>query len=315
MSQQKTKNQALLELYQKQQNPGAVMATPALQAPEPQIMGMPASALAQLVQQTSAPVKGFNEVPGRIATGYLQGQQNQGKLAFLQGVQQISQSNLHPDEKVNQLVGLMGQHGTDYGLGLQDIVKQYGDMSSRMPKPNTEWKPQTYEEAMQFEREKAGFKPPSQAMETTALYASRIKQANDVFGQIEKFTNNQNIGDMVQAGLPDWLNNAKSSEMQSYMQAKKNFLNAVLRRESGAVISEAEFKNGDRQYFPQYGDKPPVLAQKKANRDLVMKNFIKAAGNAYTPYQETDTGAGGGTGAAFYSPSTKKYYDAEGNEL
>lgn len=133
-------------------------------------------------------------------------------------------------------------------------------------------------------------KPPSQGQETTALYASRIKQANDILGKLEGFTNNLNMGDMVQAGLPDFANFMKSEDMQSYQQAQKNFLTAVLRRESGAVISPSEFKEGRSQYFPQPGDKPAVLAQKKANRDLVMQNFVKAAGSAYIPYQGAQPG-------------------------
>jgi len=36
-----------------------------------------------------------------------------------------------------------------------------------------------------------------------------------------------------------------------FEQAKKNFVNAVLRLESGAVISPSEFTNADKQYFPQ----------------------------------------------------------------
>ena len=70
--------------------------------------------------------------------------------------------------------------------------------------------------------------------------------------------------------------------------AQRNFLNAVLRRESGAVISPTEFAEGRAQYFPQQGDKPAVLKQKKANRDLVQQNFIRGAGRAYQTYQETD---------------------------
>ncbi|HYE22719.1 MAG TPA: hypothetical protein VD998_03975, partial [Verrucomicrobiae bacterium] len=98
--------------------------------------------------------------------------------------------------------------------------------------------------------------------------------------------------------MPSWL---QGSDMQSYQQAQRNFLNAVLRRESGAVISPSEFAEGRKQYFPQPGDKPAVIAQKKANRDLVMKNFIKSSGNAYTPYQETDAGIGGFSGVSDFS--------------
>jgi hypothetical protein len=71
---------------------------------------------------------------------------------------------------------------------------------------------------------------------------------------------------------------AKTPEMQQYEQAKRNFVNAVLRRESGAAIAPTEFENAEAQYFPTWGDKPTTIAQKKANRDLVIKNILREGG-------------------------------------
>ena len=51
-------------------------------------------------------------------------------------------------------------------------------------------------------------------------------------------------------------------EQQQIEQAQRNFINAVLRRESGAVISPEEFDNARKQYFPQPGDEPASIAQK-----------------------------------------------------
>lgn len=69
-----------------------------------------------------------------------------------------------------------------------------------------------------------------------------------------------------------------SPEFQQYDQAKRDFINATLRRESGAVISDAEFENANKQYFPVPGDDAKTVEQKKANRELVAKGFLKAAG-------------------------------------
>lgn len=49
---------------------------------------------------------------------------------------------------------------------------------------------------------------------------------------------------------------------QQYNQAKRNFISAVLRKESGAAISASEFENEDKKYFPQQGDVPSVIKQK-----------------------------------------------------
>lgn len=126
-------------------------------------------------------------------------------------------------------------------------------------------------------------KPSTMAQETTALYADRIKQSNDIFNTLEKYTSKLNpVSYFAQLKSPGFLNFLKSKDFQSLDQAQRNFVNAVLRRESGAVISPSEFENARLQYFPQPGDKPSTLKQKKANRDLVQKRFIQSSGNAYT---------------------------------
>jgi len=72
-------------------------------------------------------------------------------------------------------------------------------------------------------------------------------------------------------------------EFQQFDQARRNFVNAVLRRESGAVISPSEFDNANKQYFPQPGDGPEVLAQKAQNRQTAMQGILQAAGPSYKP--------------------------------
>ena len=63
---------------------------------------------------------------------------------------------------------------------------------------------------------------------------------------------------------------AQSPQFQQMQQAKSNFINAVLRRESGAVISESEMSQGEQQYFPMPGDTEEVLAQKERNRRVAI---------------------------------------------
>lgn len=73
-----------------------------------------------------------------------------------------------------------------------------------------------------------------------------------------------------------WAVNAVSGAQQQKLdQAKRDFLNAVLRRESGAVITQSEFENGDKQYFPQIGDSAEVKVQKAANRKLAMESIME----------------------------------------
>ncbi len=64
-----------------------------------------------------------------------------------------------------------------------------------------------------------------------------------------------------------------SQDAQKLNQAKRDFINAVLRQESGAVISPEEFANAEQQYFPQPGDGPDVLKQKAQNRKNAVEGF------------------------------------------
>lgn len=68
------------------------------------------------------------------------------------------------------------------------------------------------------------------------------------------------------------MNWTQSPKQQQVEQAQRDFVNAILRRESGAVISQEEFDNAAKQYFPQPGDSQEVIKQKQLNRE----NSIRA---------------------------------------
>ena len=76
----------------------------------------------------------------------------------------------------------------------------------------------------------------------------------------------------------------KSSERQQFEQAQRNFVNSILRRESGAVISPSEFENASLQYFPQPGDGTEVIAQKETNRRRTVSNLMREGGTATEEY-------------------------------
>lgn len=69
-------------------------------------------------------------------------------------------------------------------------------------------------------------------------------------------------------------NNLSSPQQQKVEQAQRDFINAVLRRESGAAIAESEFENARKQYFPAVGDSDAVIAQKSQNRQLATKGIL-----------------------------------------
>ena len=118
-------------------------------------------------------------------------------------------------------------------------------------------------------------KPLTEGQSKSALFGSRMMMANKIFDTLEQAgTVTSTPGMNTGYGVGSLVNAMSSADQQQLMQAKRDFLNAVLRRESGAVIGESEFANGERQYFPQIGDKPEVVAQKRANREAAMRGIL-----------------------------------------
>lgn len=109
-------------------------------------------------------------------------------------------------------------------------------------------------------------------------YARRLEQSEQVFDQLAKSGYDPTASRQRLAGLlPGEL---KGKAQQAQEQAQRNFVNALLRRESGAAIATAEFENAKQQYFPQPGDDAQVVAQKKANRLQALAGLQAEAGKA-----------------------------------
>jgi len=119
------------------------------------------------------------------------------------------------------------------------------------------------------------------------------------------------VYETLMSNVPLFGNALISPEYQRYDQSRRNWVNAVLRRESGAVISDAEFENANRQYFPQPFDDETQLAQKAENRRTTMEGIRLGAGTArfYTPTypMAAPTDQGGGAPDQETEALVKKY--------
>jgi len=121
-------------------------------------------------------------------------------------------------------------------------------------------------------------KDPTAAQSAAALYASRVKQANDVMEALATAGYDRSSSrERINNALP---NEVIGKNRQSQNQAEDNFLNAVLRKESGASIAPTERETGERQYFPRPGDAKEVIEQKRQNRLLAMAGLEAEAGSA-----------------------------------
>ena len=115
----------------------------------------------------------------------------------------------------------------------------------------------------------------------------RTQEANEVLNRLDEQGTSfvqQNL-ENVPLGAGNYF---RTPEFQQYDQARRDFVNAILRRESGAVISEQEFDNANKQYFPVPGDGPEVIAQKRRNRETAIEGLRvgAGAGAAYIDQQQ-----------------------------
>lgn len=112
-----------------------------------------------------------------------------------------------------------------------------------------------------------------------AGYGRRMEQAEEVFSKLgDQGYNRADRTESLKTLLP---NELQGEQLRTQNQAERNFINAVLRRESGAAISENEFKSAEQQYFDRPGDTPEIKAQKKANREQVKESMKIGAGRAW----------------------------------
>ena len=122
----------------------------------------------------------------------------------------------------------------------------------------------------------------TEGQSNAALYADRMREADATITSNEKA--GMSLGGKVLEAVPGGAGNyLQSDEYQLFEQARRNFINAVLRRESGAVIADSEFANAEKQYFPRPGDSDAVIKQKAANRRSAIEGVSRAAGSTYKP--------------------------------
>lgn len=128
----------------------------------------------------------------------------------------------------------------------------------------------------------------NEAQSKDALYTNRMLGAEKVLRSLDA-----DVGTTVMGRIQDRVSNAtgfnvRSPDLQKFDQAQRDFINATLRRESGAAIAQSEFDNANKQYFPQPGDTSDVIAQKRANRMEAIKGIGAGAGPGYKPASTFD---------------------------
>jgi hypothetical protein len=115
------------------------------------------------------------------------------------------------------------------------------------------------------------------------------------------------IGEELEQGVrsvfnvaPSFLGGA-STEQQKVEQARRDFVSAILRPESGAAIGVQEAKNEEKKYFPQAGDSDEVIQQKQQARLKAIEGLKAKAGPSGVRQINRIVEQGGGGGVVDFN--------------
>ena len=145
-----------------------------------------------------------------------------------------------------------------------------------------------------------GGKPLTEAQGNSVAFGARATEANRIATELEK--KGVNVAGKTStivsgiAGMTPFVGNKYSQatrslfnvlpesvgglspEQQQNQQARRNFISAVLRKESGAAIGVDEYKDEERKYFAELGDSDKVIQQKQEARKLAIEALKAQAG-------------------------------------
>jgi hypothetical protein len=182
--------------------------------------------------------------------------------------------------KVNSVTGeVTGIEGAPDTPSDTSLIKEY-----RFAKDNEGFKG-SFEEFMRirYPASDPASKPLSQGESNATGFYSRVLESHRLLLQPtdqglleEQGTSFSNA--MLEKDPTGLARYAMADEYKRYEQAKRDFINANLRRESGAAIQPSEFDSAEKQYFPVPGDSPAVIAQKRRNRETVINALRVASG-------------------------------------
>jgi len=117
-------------------------------------------------------------------------------------------------------------------------------------------------------------KPLTDSQSKALLFGSRMQESGAILDELADQGRTTSVPGSRAPVVGAAITALSGEKNQKLEQAKRDFINATLRRESGAVIADSEFDNAEKQYFPQIGDSEAVKAQKKRNREVATRGIL-----------------------------------------
>lgn len=249
----------------------------------------------QMLQQAGVDI---SNIPQQFDPAYVAQARNQALTASQQLEQVWKQKGYDLDvaqfgyrqqnDSANRSVTMRGQNMTDARGREANALKAQENAQGGKAPAGYRWKQDGSLEAIPGgPGDKA--KAPTEFQGKSAGFGARAQAADKIIASIEGKYNPAAInakqqveGAWLVGGALGAATNkfALDANDQKAEQAQRDFINAVLRQESGAAIAESEFANAKKQYFPQPGDGKEVIAQKANNRKMAIQGFMNSAGAA-----------------------------------
>ena len=262
--------------------------------PEPQKRPDNDNIVAQFLSGIGGVGQGVGQAIGQVGTGLATGLE-QGVSLIGQGVSEMNKS-AEGRLALRELVGaaLRGVGQENLGSGIQQYAKRVYEPEAQREmfitqqqaaSKQAERKAVALANQKQLDREQKLLDEQRKRQEKIedTLFLDRMKKEQDPkearfnarteasHSILTKFETEKNpyykdtLKFYKDANVPYLL---KSDKFKQIEQAQRDFINAALRRESGAAIAESEFENARLQYFPQPGDTQEVVKQKQKNREM-----------------------------------------------
>ncbi len=121
--------------------------------------------------------------------------------------------------------------------------------------------------------QQGNMKPLTEGQSKDTVFSTRAEGALPIIDQFGDALTS--LPETMAGGVPGVGNYMKSQEYQRAEQAGKEFLQAILRKDTGAAITAEETAEYGSVYLPRPGDAPETLAQKKISRARALE-AIKA---------------------------------------
>jgi hypothetical protein len=157
-------------------------------------------------------------------------------------------------------------------LTVEDRQHQYRLAEEQAKLNNTAPKPLTYEQGK------------------ASSFLSRMKTATDVIDELsgKGFSPDQGYGIAAKfGGLNELAGRSRYASMdengQKWAQAEDEWVNAMLRTDTGAAYAKIEPEDIKAIFFPRAGDKDSVILQKKRARDSMMEGMVPMTGSRMQP--------------------------------